>query len=269
MFESSRSYFLKTDRIIVPMFKGTNSSKVLKISYDMAREYGSEITAITIREKTESIDVQGRLSLVTAAYNEGKKAGIKVIPKIQTFDNAREGIIMETKGHYYDILFLSTRKRSMLSSSIFGNIGDYVLKNSSIPLAILSSGDKEYPYSSILLPLSESINTRAAVYFALQLAKLHKSQVTILDLRKYDKNPAHGFKTLMDNPAILSGSMGDIRIVRSGDSAGIKEEIGNYIKSDNPDCIIVGITKSEKYRIISDIKFIIKEPGIDTILVKK
>ncbi|EQB73457.1 MAG: hypothetical protein AMDU4_FER2C00071G0001 [Ferroplasma sp. Type II] len=28
MFESSRSYFLRTDRIIVPMFKGTNSSKV-------------------------------------------------------------------------------------------------------------------------------------------------------------------------------------------------------------------------------------------------
>ena len=74
MFESSRSYFLKTDHIIVPMFRGTNSRKALKISYDMARFSHSEITAITIREKKENVDAYGRLNLVTAAYNEGKKA---------------------------------------------------------------------------------------------------------------------------------------------------------------------------------------------------
>ncbi len=269
MFESSRSYYLKTDHIIVPMFKGTNSSKVLKMSFDMALKNDSEITAITIREKNDPIDISGSLGIVTTAYNEGKKAGIKVIPKIQTFDNAKEGLVMETSSHYYDILILSTRKRSMLSSSIFGNIGDYLLKNSSVPVAILSSGDREYPYANILLPLSESINTRAAVYFALQLAKLHRSNVTILDLRKYDKNPTHGFKALMENPDILSESKIEIKIVKSGGFTGIKEEVGDYIRSDNPDCIIVGTKKSQKYRMTSDIKFIIKEPEIDAILVKK
>ncbi|MCL4349125.1 universal stress protein [Ferroplasma acidiphilum] len=269
MFESSRSYYLKIDHLIIPMFKGTNSSKVLKMSYDMAKANNSEITAITIREKNDPIDISGRLGVVTTAYNEGKKAGIKVIPKIQTFDNAREGLVMETSGHYYDLLILSTRKRSMLSSSIFGNIGDYVLKNSSIPVAILSSGERGYPYSNIMLPLSESINTRAAVFFALQLAKLNRSNVTILDLRKYDKNPVHGFKALMENPGILSESKIEIRIVRSGGFTGIKEEVGNYIKSDNPDCIVVGTSRSHNIRMTSDIKFIIKEPEIDTILVKK
>jgi len=269
MFESSRSYYLKTDHMIIPMFKGNNSSKVLKMAYDMAKQNNSEITAITIREKSDHIDIAGRLGLVTNAYNEGKKAGIKVIPKIQTFDNAREGLVMETSNHYYDILILSTRKRSMLSSSIFGNIGDYILKNSSVPVAILSSCNKEYPYSNIMLPLSESINTRAAVYFSIQLAKLHRSNLTILDLRKYDKKPAHGFKALMDNPDILSESKAEIKIVRSGGLTGIKEEVGNYLNSENPDCIVVGIKKSQKYRMTSDIKFIIKEPEIDTILVKK
>jgi nucleotide-binding universal stress UspA family protein len=268
MFESSRSYFLKMEHIIVPMFGGTNSSKVLKLSYDIAREFNSEITAITIRD-TANGNNSARLGLVTEAYNEGKKAGIKVIPKIQTYNNARDGIIVEVSGHNYDIILLSTRKRSMLSSSVFGNIGDYVMKNSSIPAAILSSGGREYPYANILLPLSESINTRAAVYFAMKLAKINKSRVTILDLRKYDRHPKHGFKTLMDNPAVLYDSNTDIQIIRSGEFTGIKEEVGSYIKSDNPDCIIVGAKKSDNYRMTSDIKFIIKEPEIDTILVKK
>ncbi|WP_337860152.1 universal stress protein [Ferroplasma sp.] len=269
MFESSRSYFLKMNHIIVPMFRGTNSSKILKLSYDIARNFNSEITAITIRERSSIGNNSARLSLVTDAYNEGKKAGIKVIPKIQTFDNARDGIITETTGHNYDIIFISTRKRSMLSSSIFGNIGDYILKNSTIPAAILSSGDREYPYANILLPISESINTRAAVYFAIQLAKLNKSHITLLDLRKYDRGTVHQFKTLIDNPAALSDSMIDIRIIRAGGLTGIKEEVGSYIKSDNPDCIIVGTKKTNNYRMTSDIKFIIKEPDIDTILVKK
>jgi nucleotide-binding universal stress UspA family protein len=251
------------------MFKGTNSGKVLKMSYDMALAYKSEITAITIRETKENVDIFGRLSLVTTAYNDGKKAGIKVIPKIMTFDDAKNGIIIETSGHYYDVLILSTRKRSMLSSSIFGNIGDYVMKNSSIPTVILSSGGREYPYKNILIPLSESVNTRAAVFFALQLAKLHKSHVTIFDLRKYDKNPAHGFKLLMSNPAVLSESKIDISIVKSGESTGIKEEIEKYIKSDDPDCVVVGIRKSKKFRMTSDMKFIIKDPDVDTLLIKK
>ncbi|WP_175266623.1 hypothetical protein [Acidiplasma cupricumulans] len=51
MFEASRSYFLKTDHILVPMFRGINSIKALKMSYDIAEYNNSEITAITVREK--------------------------------------------------------------------------------------------------------------------------------------------------------------------------------------------------------------------------
>ncbi len=269
MFESSRSYFLKTDHIIVPMFKGTNSRKALKISYDMARNFGSEITAITIREKKKNVDAYERLNLVTAAYNEGKKIGIKVVPKIQTFEDVKRGIIKETTGHYYDLLFLSTRKRSLLSSSIFGNIGDYILKNSTISTAILSSGEADRSYRNILIPLAESINTRAAIFLAMQIAKIYKSHVTIYDLRKYDKAPTHGFKMLMNNPGMLSEDKLDISIIKSGESNGIKEEIGNYIETESPDCVFVGTGKSQNYRMNSDIKLLIKDPDIDTILVKK
>jgi nucleotide-binding universal stress UspA family protein len=269
MFESSRSYFLKTDHIIVPMFRGTNSRKALKISYDMAKVSGSEITAITIRERKENVDAYGRLNLVTAAHNEGKKSGIKVVPKIQTFDDAKQGIIMETSGHYYDLLFLSTRKRSLLSSSIFGNIGDYIMKNSKIPTAILSSGELDRSYNNILIPLAESINTRAAVFLAMQIGKIYNSHITIYDLRKYDRAPSHGFRMLMDNPGMLSENKLDITIIKSGDHRGIKEEIGGYIESEHPDCVFVGTRKSQNYRMTSDIKLLIKDPDIDTILVKK
>ena len=269
MFESSRSYFLKTDHIIVPMFRGTNSRKALKISYDMAKFFHSEITAITIREKKENVDAYGRLNLVTAAYNDGKKAGIKVVPKIQTFEDAKKGIIAETSGHYYDLLFLSTRKRSLLSSSVFGNIGDYILKNSTLPTAILSSGDMERGYNNILIPLAESINTRAAVFLAMQIGRIYGSGITIYDLRKYDRAPTHRFKMLMDNPGMLSEDKLDITIIKAGGNRGIKEELGGYIEAERPDCVFVGTRKSQNYRMTSDIKLLIKDPDIDTILVKK
>ncbi len=269
MFESSRSYFLKTDHIIVPMFKGTNSRKALKISYDISKNAGSEITAITIREKKENVGAYSRLNLVASAYNEGKKAGIKVVPKIQTFEDIKKGIVIETSGHYYDLLFLSTRKRSLLSSSIFGNIGDYILKNSTIPSAILSSSDLDRSYNNILIPLAESINTRAAVFFAMLIARTYGSHVTIYDLRKYDRTPTHGFKMLMNNPGMLSENKLGITIIKSGEHSGIKEEIGSYIRTESPDCIVVGTRKSQNYRMTSDIKLLIKDPDTDAILIKK
>ncbi|MEM0139806.1 MAG: universal stress protein [Ferroplasma sp.] len=267
MFESSRSYTLKIDRIITPMFHGKNSGKALKISYALARNYKSELTATTVRTRTEGYDVLGRLNLVTSIYNDGKRDGIKVIPKIVTFDNVKTGLISETSGHYYDIIVISTEKRSVLSSSIFGSIGDYILKNVSIPAAIVSTSTVEYPYKKILLPLSESLNIRPSVMFAYRLAKITGAELAILDLRKYDQKPLHGFKLIFDNPGDFFNSNNKINFVKSGDQKGIKEEVDSYIHAWGPDCIVLGL--KSVLRINSDLKYLIKYPGIDTVLIKK
>ncbi len=271
MFEASRSYFIKTDRVLVPMFRGINSIKALKLAFDLAKTYNSELTAITIRERNDSIEWSNSVTLVTNAYKDGKRAGLKVIPKISTYENVKTGLIKETSSHYYDLLLMATHKRALLSGSIFGSIGDYVLKNLSIPLILLSISEREYPYKKILLPISEVVNTRSAVFFAIEMAKMNNAELMIMDLRKYDKNRTHGFKMLFDNIGEISKSGVDISLLKSGYNTGIKEEINSIIEKEDPDCAIIGTRTrlNRKYRTNSDIKYIVKDPRIDTVLIKK
>ncbi len=266
MLESSRSYMIKTDRIITPMFNGNSSGRAIKISYDFARKYKSELTAVTIRDKTDA-NVLDRLNTLTSLHNDGKRDGIKVIPKIITSDDVKTGLLNETSEHYYDLMVLSTRKRSVLSSSIFGSIGDFILKNITMPSAIISSGNKYYPYKKILLPVSESINSRFAVMFAYKLAAINNSELEIMDLRKYDKKPLHGFKLLFDKPYDFFEYNINVNFIKTGNKTGIKEEIDSYIKSEEPQCLVLGINSAR--RINSDLKFLIKDPDVDTIMLKK
>ncbi len=271
MFEASRSYFIKTDRVLVPMFRGVNSIKALKIAFDLAKTYNSELTAITIRERNDSIEWSNSVTLVTNAYKDGKRTGLKVIPKISTYENVKIGLIKETSSHYYDLLLMATHKRALLSGSVFGSIGDYVLKNLSIPLILLSISDSEYPYKKILLPISEEINIRAAVFFAMEMAKMNNAKLMIMDLRKYDKNKTHGFKMLFNNIGEILKNGVDISLLKSGYNTNIKEEINSIIEKEDPDCVIIGTGNrpDRKYRINSDIKYIVKDPRVDTILIKK
>jgi len=270
MFEASRSYFIKTDRVLVPMFRGINSIKALKLAFDFAKTNNSELTAITIRESNDSIEWSNSVTLVTNAYKDGKRKGLKVIPKISTYKNVKTGLIEETSSHYYDLLLMATHKRALLSGALFGNIGDYILKNIEIPLILLSISEREYPYKKILLPVSEEINTRSAAFFAIEIAKINNSKLILFDLRKYDRKKTHGFKTLFDNIGEISKSV-DLSVLKSGDNTNIKEEMNSIIESEDPDCAIVGKRSeiNKKYRINSDIKYIVKDPRVDTILIKK
>ena len=103
----------------------------------------------------------------------------------------------------------------------------------------------------------------------MQIGRIYGSGITIYDLRKYDRAPTHRFKMLMDNPGMLSEDKLDITIIKAGGNRGIKEELGGYIEAERPDCVFVGTRKSQNYRMTSDIKLLIKDPDIDTILVKK
>ncbi len=270
MFEASRSYFIKTDRVLVPMFRGINSIKALNVAFDLARTYNSELTAITVRERNDSIEWSNSVTLVTNAYKDGKRFNIKVVPKISTYENVKTGLVKEASSHYYDLLLMATHKRALLSGSVFGSIGDYVLKNSSIPLILLSISEREYPYKKILLPVSEEINTRSAVFFAMEMAKMNRAKLMIMDLRKYDKKKTHGFKILFDNIGEISKNI-DISLLKSGYNTGIKEETNSIIEREDPDCVIIGTRNipNRKYRINSDIKYIVKDPRIDTVLIKK
>ncbi|AAT42739.1 universal stress protein [Picrophilus oshimae] len=270
MFESSRSYSIKSDRILVPMFKGTNSIKALQLAFDISQHENSEITAITVRERSDSVEWTNSVNLVTNAFKDGKRRGIKVVPKIKTSDNVRTGLIEEANSRSYDILIIATHKRATLSGSIFGSIGDYLLKNINIPIALMSISEKNYPYKKIFIPVSEEINTRSGVSFGFLISSITGSEIVLIDLRKYDKIRRHGFKMLFDNLGLLSSKY-NIRLIKSGENTGIKEELNYMIGSEDPDAIVIGARsiQGKKFRINSDLKYIIKDTRLDTLLIKK
>lgn len=272
MLSSSRSYLLKFDRTIVPMAKGDRSRTVLDLAFDLAREYGSEITALTVKEEVREVTWSDKVAIVTHAYREGKERNVKVIPKVRTAKSVKQGIVDEVRSRAYDLLLLGTFKRSVLSASIFGSIGDYVIKNSSIPTAVFSVHGSKYPYSKILVPLCETLTTRAAVSFALHVKKALNANLVLADLRKFDKKKTHGFNTLLDQLGDIVQNYGTgITVIRPGMSSNLAEEVSNIIRDQNPDVIIMGVRSSPggKVRFNSDLKSVVKGTLQDTVVVRK
>jgi len=268
----SRTYRLKFTRVLIPMASGGKSRRVLDIAYDMASVHDCEITALTIKDEVHDMAWSEKVARVTEAYREGKDKGIKVVPKIRTRGSVRECITDEVNAHAYSMVMLAAGKRSPLSASIFGGIGDHVLKNSKIPVIAASVSDTSYPYRSIFLPVSENVNTRTAVSFALNLKIATGAKLYLADLRGYDTKIRHGFKLLFDHFEEMLERFGrDIVVIKGGFSETLKEELKSLSERLSPDATVLGVRSdtSGKIRMSSNVKATIKENPGDTILIKK
>lgn len=272
MLETSRAYLLKFDRVIVPMAKGDRSRVVLDLAFSISESYHSEVTALTVKEELKEVTWSDKVNIIINAYRDGKDRNIKVIPKVRTSRTVRQGIVDEIKSKNYDLLLLGTFKRSVLSGSIFGGIGDYVMKNSRIPTAVMSIKGSVFPYRKILLPMCETLNTRASVSLALHLKKTLGAELVMVDLRKYDRKRSHGFQTIYDHIGETISLYGEnITMLRPGFSTSLLDEIDLITKEQKPDLIVLGVaeTKSGKLRFNSFMKTVIKSNGQDTIVLKK
>ncbi len=272
MIESSRSYLLKTDRLIVPMSKGEMSRRVLDLAFDISGRFGSEITAFTVKDEVHDLTWSDKVSLVTGAYRDGKGRDIKVVPKVRTSKSVKECIVDEINSHSYDMVLIAMEKRSPLSATLFGNIGEYVLKHARIPVVSVSVRMDAYPYRNLLIPLSENLATRAAVAFALRLKKACGAKLHIADLRKYDTKPTHGFQQLFNNMGEVTEKYGPgIEVIRGSMSAGLNEALNLLAYQVSADAVILGVRPDSegRIRINSMIKNTFRDSVQDVILVKK
>lgn len=273
LIESLKPYVLKFEKALVPMARGSRSSRVLQIAFDISGIHGTEITAFTVREEKKKQFWTDNVNTVTDSYSRGKLSGVKVIPKIVSASSTREAIVRESETHSYDLLILATSRRSVLSGALFGNIGDYVFKNVHSPIVLVSLSDGVYPYRSIIAPLSEDLSTRHSISFALQLKRALQCPLVIPDLRKYDsKKPTHGFRILLSNMQSLEGEFGeDITFVRSGYRNGLLEEITRLGRESESDAVVIGVRPkySGTVRISSIVKNVVKQFPGDVIVVKK
>lgn len=272
MLESSRAYLLKFDRVIVPMAKGDRSRVVLDLAFSISEKYGSEITALTVKEELKEVTWSDKVNVIINAYRDGKERNIKVIPKVRTSRSVRQGIVEEVENKNYDLLMLGTFKRSLLSGSLFGGIGDYVMKGSKIPTAVFSIKGSPYPYGKILVPICETLSTRASFALAVHIKEATGAELILADLRKYDKKRTHGFQSLFDRMGELVESYGEnIKIIRPSLSTSLLEEMNVVIRDQRPDLMVFGVpdSKSSKVRFNSYIKTLVKSTVQDIAVLKK
>ncbi len=269
MIDQQTSYLARTDKILVPMARGESSKKAFTIATEFARNLGSQITALTIKEETREVTWSQKVAIIMNAYKEAKSEGLNVIPKIQSSRSVKEGIITEINSRNYDLVLMSSRARPGISASLLGPIGDYVIKNSKNTVAAISLKRDSYPYKNIFVPMSERLNTRKSVYLAALFAKVLKAKFNLCDMRDFDRKKVHGFKTIMNNEIWKELNI-DYEITK-GNGENLRESVMNRVYASSSDLIIMGL-RPDSYsnvRINSDIKRIMKDIPIDSILIKR
>ncbi len=269
MQDQISSFYAKTDRILVPMAKGESSRMALNIATDLARVLNSEITALTVKDEVREVTWSDKVAVVMTAYREFRDKGLKIIPKIQSARNVKAGIVFEANSKNYDLVLMSSRARNGVSSSSLGGVSEYVLKHSKNTTAVISLKGSKYPYKNIFIPMSERLNSRKSVYLGAVLAKVFGAKFVLCDARSYDKKKLHGFKTIM-NSEIWRELNIDYKLIElpQGD---MKEEILNAISSGGSDLLVLGI-RPDRYsnvRVNSEIKKLIRETNVDTLLIKR
>ncbi len=269
MIDQQASYLARTDRILVPMAKGESSRKAFTIATEFGRSLGSQITALTIKEETKEVTWSQKVAIIMNAYKEAKSEGINIIPKIQSSRSVKEGILSEVNSRNYDLVLMSSKSRPGISTSLLGPIGDYVIKHSRNTVAAVSLKRDTYPYRNIFVPMSERLNTRKSVYLAAIFAKVMKAKFNLCDMRDFDRKKIHGFKTIMNNEIWKELNL-DYEITKSS-GENLRESVMNRIYSTSSDLIILGL-RTDSYsnvRINSDIKRIMKDISIDSVLIKR
>lgn len=254
------------------MDKGSRSGKILKVAFDLSLIGHSEITAFTSRLPKEQDSWTDNVSYVTDVFRRGQASGIRVIPRIVTSTTAREAIVEETEHHSYDLVFLAVSRRSPLSGALFGSVGDYVFRKVNAPTVIMSVQDMNYPYSSVVAPVSERVNTKFSISLALMLSKAIKTPLVLPDLRRYDgNNRTHRFRALLNNIKPLRSELGnEIVLVRPAGGKGILNDLASAHPDTNSAVAVVGIQPGNggSLRVNSEIKEIVKFYPGDVIVAR-
>ncbi len=269
---SSRTLSVKLEKIIIPMAKGQRSRKALKLAMDFSGEYGSELTAFTVKDSTRELTWSDKVHVVTSAYKIGKERNIKVIPKVSSNKSVKAGIVEEVKGRSYDLLLMASESRSFFSKRIFGGMVDYVVRNVNIPVAALSIKTSGYPYSSIVFPMSERLNTKGSLSMALAIKKAIGKPLYIYDLRFIDPAPQHGFRLLNDNlDRIIEAYGGNINLVRVSENTVPENFLKSELAREKNSLLVLGIRtdNSGKVKVPSEVRNLEKSLPTDTLIVKK
>ncbi|MCL4314827.1 MAG: universal stress protein [Candidatus Thermoplasmatota archaeon] len=272
MLEGSRAVNFKLDKIVIPMAKGQRSRKALRLGFDFSRALNTEITALTVKDSSRELTWSDKVHVVTSAYKLGKEMNVKVIPKIITNRSVRSGIVNETANRNYDLLLMASDSHSFFARSLFGGNVDYIIRHVSIPVAALGIRTGNYPYTSIVYPMSEMINTRSSLAFSLAIKKSIEKPLRILDLRYLDSKPQDRFRFFRDHfDQIIQKYGGDVSFIRDSAGKNYIEVIRNGTSGEKNPLLVLGVRPDQNGRVKlpAELREINRSVNCDILLVKK
>lgn len=269
MLTQISSNFAKIERILVPMAKGNSSKIAFNIATEFAKKMQSEVTALTVKDMIREVTWSDKVAVVMSAYKESRDMGIEVIPKIQSARNIKEGIVRESNSKNYDLVLMSSRGRTGVSGSVYGSIGDYILKNSKNTTAVIATKGSKHPYRNIFIPMSERLNSRKSVYLGAVLSKVLDAKFILCDARSFDKKRIHGFTTIM-NAEIWKELNLDFEL-RELNGADLRSAVISSVDDGVTGLLVLGIRPDQysNVRINMEIKRISRDSKVDVLLIKR
>ncbi|WP_162509730.1 hypothetical protein [Thermogymnomonas acidicola] len=148
-----------------------------------------------------------------------------------------------------------------------------MIKNSNTITAAVSTHGNNYPYKRILVPVSEGLNTRVSVLFGLYLKLVSGSSILLADMRRFDKKRTHGFQSLFEHMEQVYERFGpEVSVTRGGGlETNLRNEVHRMIEDTGSDCVVLGV-RPDRYgriRVKAELKSVVKESQVDTILIKR
>lgn len=166
------------DKILLAYDNSDAAKAALQSAYGVASKFKSQITALVVSGK--DTDLEGSVAALET-FNKQKGSNMEIIERQGAVYD--EVIKLEKQGEYGMIL-LGSHGSSGWRKLWMGSNAFKVISSSTCPVISVTESAASPELKNILLPLSDSRNTRQKIPYAIEMAKAFDATVHIIGVSK-------------------------------------------------------------------------------------
>lgn len=202
--------------------------------------------------------------------------------------SAAEEILNYADDNKIDLIVMGTHGRSAISHFLLGSVTERVIRMVKCPVLTFRKDSKSINhFKNIIVPIDFSDHSKLALRYALEIAKLYKSEITVFHSIEQQVHPAFystGKMSLFEIDTELRKratdalmkfrnelTVSDIKTKYYLSEGPAYHEIINYVKSENFDLLVIathGIKGLEHFLIGSTAEKVIRHAELPVLTVK-
>ena len=199
---------IKINKILCPLDFSKCSKVALKNAIELAKKVNAELHlfhAILMYED-DSYKPDDRLhdnivsyALIEDISNQKLKNiavdlagdGFKVVTVSSRAFSAAEEILRYAEDNQIDLIIMGTHGRTAISHLLLGSVAERIIRMSKCPVLTFRKDWKDQgEYKSILVPIDFSDHSKLALQYALELAELYNSEITLFHAFEQQMHPS-------------------------------------------------------------------------------